>query len=75
MRTARQILEYYFIQISGYEGQTLADRIMKRKDDFLEIAPDGTEKRETQHLMTGWTTWKIQKALNKLGILSSSYST
>ena len=51
MRTARQILEYYFIQISGYEGQTLADRIMKRKDDFLEIAPDGTENREKQHLL------------------------
>lgn len=51
MRTARQILEYYFIQISGYEGQTLTDRIMKRKDEFLEIAPDGTENREKQHLL------------------------
>lgn len=51
MRTARQILEYYFIQISGYEGQTLTDRIMKQKDEFLEIAPDGTENREKQHLL------------------------
>ncbi|MDU2111786.1 MAG: GntR family transcriptional regulator, partial [Clostridiales bacterium] len=51
MRTARQILEYYFIQISGYEGQTLTDRIMKRKDEFLEIRPDGTENREKQHLL------------------------
>ena len=51
MRTARQILEYYFIQISGYEGQTLTDRIMKRKDEFLEIAPDGTKNREKQHLL------------------------
>lgn len=51
MRTARQILEYYFIQISGYEGQTLTDRIMKRKNEFLEIAPDGTENREKQHLL------------------------
>jgi wobble nucleotide-excising tRNase len=51
MRTARQILEYYFIQISGYEGQTLTDRIMKRKDEFLEISPDGTENREKQHLL------------------------
>lgn len=33
------------------KGQTLADRIMKRKDDFLEIAPDGTENREKQHLL------------------------
>ena len=51
MRTARQILEYYFIQISGYEGQTLTDRIMKRKDEFLEIRPDWTENREKQHLL------------------------
>lgn len=51
MRTARQILEYYFIQISGYEGQTLTDRIMKRKDEFLEINSDGTENREKQHLL------------------------
>lgn len=51
MRTARQILEYYFIQISGYEGQTLTDRIMKRKDEFLEIAPDGNKNREKQYLL------------------------
>ena len=51
MRTARQILEYYFIQISGYEGQTLTDRIMKWKDTFVETAPDGTENREKQHLL------------------------
>lgn len=51
MRTARQILEYYFIQISGYEGQNLTDLIMKQKDKFLEINPDGTENREKQHLL------------------------
>lgn len=51
MRIARQILEYYFIQISGYEGQSLTDRIMKRQDRFLEVAPDGTENREKQHLL------------------------
>lgn len=51
MRTARQILEYYFIQISGYVGQTLTERIMKQKDKFIDRNSDGTENREKQHLL------------------------
>lgn len=46
MRIVRQILEYYFIQISGYEGQTLTERILKREDVFIRKNPDGSENKD-----------------------------
>jgi len=50
LRLTRQILEYYFIQISGYEGQTLEDRIMEKKENFVDLAPDGTQNTSLFHL-------------------------
>ena len=49
MRIVRQILEYYFIQISGYEGLSLKDRILKREDIFIRQNPDGSENRDMLH--------------------------
>lgn len=46
MRIVRQILEYYFIQISGYEGQSLSERILKREDVFIRYNADGSENRD-----------------------------
>lgn len=50
LRLTRQILEYYFIQISGYEGQTLEDRIKEHIEDFIEPSPDGTQNTSLLHL-------------------------
>ena len=46
MRIVRQILEYYFIQISGYEGHTLTDRILKNENVFISPNPDGSQNRD-----------------------------
>ena len=46
MRIVRQILEYYFIQISGYEGQSLSERILQHEDVFIRQNLDGTENRD-----------------------------
>ena len=46
MRIVRQILEYYFIQISGYEGQSLTERILQHEDVFIRQNPDGSENRD-----------------------------
>lgn len=51
MQAARQILEYYFIQISGYDEQSLTNRIINSKDAFVETNPDGTENRGKRHLV------------------------
>lgn len=48
-RIVRQILEYYFIQISGYEGQSLTDRILKQENIFIRQNPDGSENRDLLH--------------------------
>lgn len=48
-RIVRQILEYYFIQISGYEGQSLTDRILKRENIFIRQNLDGSENRDLLH--------------------------
>ncbi len=44
-RIIHQILEYYFIQISGFEGQNLTERILKNENAFIRENPDGTENR------------------------------
>lgn len=49
MRIVRQILEYYFIQISGYEGQSLTERILKREDVFIRQNTDGSENKDLLH--------------------------
>ena len=48
-RIIHQILEYYFIQISGFEGQKLTERILKNEKVFLRENPDGTENRDLLH--------------------------
>lgn len=46
LRVVRQILEYYFIQISGYEGQNLTERITKHEEIFIRTNADGTENKD-----------------------------
>lgn len=46
LRIVRQILEYYFIQISGYEGQNLTERILKREKIFIQTNADGSENKD-----------------------------
>ena len=46
LRVVRQILEYYFIQISGYEGQKLTERILKHEEVFIRTNTDGTENKD-----------------------------
>lgn len=49
MRIVRQILEYYFIQISGYEGHSLTERILKQESVFVHLNDDGSENRDLLH--------------------------
>lgn len=49
MRVVRQILEYYFIQISGYEGHSLIERILKAENVFIKTESDGSENRDLLH--------------------------
>lgn len=46
LRVVRQILEYYFIQISGYEGQNLTERILKHEEVFIRTNTDGIENKD-----------------------------
>lgn len=46
LRVVRQILEYYFIQISGYESQNLTERIMADEGVFCTENEDGTVNRD-----------------------------
>ena len=48
-RIIKQILEYYFIQISGFDGQSLAERILKKEEVFLKNNPDGTKNNDMLH--------------------------
>ena len=48
-RIIKQILEYYFIQISGFDGQSLTDRILKKEEVFLKDNPDGTKNNDMLH--------------------------
>lgn len=44
LNTIRRILEYYFIQLCGYNGTTLQERILTdNRDKFVTLKPDGTE--------------------------------
>lgn len=43
VNVVRRILEYYFLQLCGYEGTDLRNRILvENKDKFIEILEDGT---------------------------------
>lgn len=46
LRIVRQILEYYFIQRSGYEGQNLIERILKREKIFIQTNADSSENKD-----------------------------
>lgn len=51
MNVIRRILEYYFLQLCGYDGATLRKRILKdNKDKFITCKEDGTEDT-TQYQM------------------------
>lgn len=46
MRIVRQILTHYFIQMSGYEGDTLLQKIASQEAVFVSKNPDGGENRD-----------------------------
>lgn len=46
MRVVRQILEYYFIQISGHEGQNLIDQIRAHESLFITTNDDGSQNTD-----------------------------
>jgi transposase InsO family protein len=51
MNVIRRILEYYFLQLCGYDGATLRKRIlMDNKDKFITHKEDGSEDT-TQYQM------------------------
>lgn len=44
MNVIRRILEYYFLQLCGYEGANLRQRILiENKDKFITVGEDGRE--------------------------------
>lgn len=44
LNVIRQILEYYFLQLCGYEGKTLRDKILKEnRDSFVTVTKDSKE--------------------------------
>ena len=47
----RQILDYYFLQLCGYNGIDIKDIILKQhKNDFVTTLPDGTEDYSSLHM-------------------------
>ncbi len=47
----RQILDYYFLQLCGYDGVGIKDRILKKhRNDFVTKLPDGTEDCTELHM-------------------------
>lgn len=47
IKTAREILEYYFIQLSGHEGQSLANRIREKYSERDSTIIQNTESLHT----------------------------
>ena len=47
----RQILDYYFLQLCGYNGVSIRDEILKvHRPDFVKKLPDGTEDSTDLHM-------------------------
>ena len=47
----RQILDYYFLQLCGYNGMNIKDIILKQhKSDFVTLLPDKTEDYSDLHM-------------------------
>lgn len=47
----RQILDYYFLQLCGYDGVKIKDEILKtHREDFVTKLPDGTEDCSELHM-------------------------
>ena len=50
MNVMRRILEYYFIQICGYEGTKLQDKLLKENKDKFIITDPNTGAEDTTYL-------------------------
>lgn len=51
LNVIRRILEYYFMELCGYQGQGIRDTILKKhKTDFITKRPDGTIDDNDYHL-------------------------
>ncbi|SHH58592.1 AAA family ATPase [Clostridium grantii] len=62
LNVIRRILEYYFIQLCGYDGTNLQDKLLKEnKDKFILKKADGTED-----------TTQLQIVASMLSYISSS---
>lgn len=51
LNVIRRILEYYFMELCGYQGNGVRDKILKEhKADFMDKNPDGTPNPSKYHL-------------------------
>ncbi|GHV05336.1 hypothetical protein FACS1894217_02040 [Clostridia bacterium] len=53
-----RILDYYFLQICGYNGDNIHQRVMSdNRDDFVTILPNGQEDLTKFHLATAMLSY------------------
>lgn len=58
LNVIRRILEYYFLQLCGYEGMTLRQRILKdNRDRFVIIDSNGNEDCSKLHMATAMLSY------------------
>ncbi len=56
-RVIKQILEYYFIQISGFDDLSLTERILKKEDVFIKDNDDGTKNTDLLHAVNAMLSY------------------
>lgn len=65
MNVIHRILDYYFLQLCGYDGSDIRDMILeKHKDDFITTAPDGKQDT-TQYSIAQSMLAYLSRASNK----------
>jgi wobble nucleotide-excising tRNase len=58
MNVIRRILEYYFMQLCGYDGVDIRKRILEdNKDKFVEITEDGKTDYSRYHLASAMLSY------------------
>jgi len=58
MNVIRRILEYYFMQLCGYDGADIRKRILEdNKDKFVEITEDGKTDYSKYHLASAMLSY------------------
>lgn len=65
LNVIRRILEYYFIQLCGYDGMDIRKRILEEnKDDFIVTAEDGQTDYTKYHLASAMLSYINANALS-----------